>query len=324
MRSHPPALRKLVARTLTGECALQAGDHVLVAVSGGPDSMALLHVLGTLRSELDFSVSACGVDHGLRAEAAGELDVAAGLAAELNVPFVTRRVQVHPGGNLHARARDARYQALEVVRAELGAGCVATAHHADDRAETVLLRLLRGAPPQGLAVLSPRQGVLLRPMIRARRTQVEAHLKRHGVAFATDPSNLDPRFLRTRVRQELLPLLTELSPGVVGHLTTLADELAEGDLPSVVDEAGHELKLNRGQRSQLKFALRHRSSRTRVLLSGGRTLQVDPATGEPRVQAPGPSSSRPGSSSPDVAPLAVSGLSIAKHRPAGSKTSKSN
>jgi tRNA(Ile)-lysidine synthase len=309
MRTHPPALRKLVARTLVQECRLKAGERLLLAVSGGPDSMALLHVLGSLRAALGFSLVGCGVNHGLRAAAAAELELAQQFASALDVPFVQREVVVEPGGNLHARAREARYAALEGARVAVDAAYIVTAHHADDRAETVLLRLLRGTRPGGLAVLQPRQGVLLRPMIRAHRTQIQAHLERHGVRFATDPSNLDPRFLRTRVRQELLPLLTDLSPGIVGHLTSLADEVAESALPTVHDERGVEVQLSRAQRDQLRGALRHRSARARVLLSGGRCLMVDPRTGEPHVIPSGPDLSPPGS---------------AKLRPVGSKTSKSS
>jgi tRNA(Ile)-lysidine synthase TilS/MesJ len=131
-----------------------------------------------------------------------------------------------PGGNLQARAREARYAALRAAAAAAGAPLIATAHHADDRAETVLLRLLRGSGARGLAVLPPRNGDLVRPFTKARRKDIEAHLARHGVAFARDPSNDDPRYGRARVRNEVLPLLETLSPGVVAHLNALADELA--------------------------------------------------------------------------------------------------
>lgn len=222
--SHAPSLRTLVGRVLD-EVALEKGAHVLCACSGGPDSNAMLSVLASLRERRGLSLSACGVDHGLRPEAAAELGIAHALATELGVPFTTVQVAVSAGPNLMARARAARYQALRGEQARVGAGLLATAHTADDRAETVLLRLLRGSGARGLGVLPPRHGDLLRPMIRARRSDVERHLGRNQLAFAADPSNLDIRFARVRVRREVLPLLATLSPRIVETLCHLADEL---------------------------------------------------------------------------------------------------
>jgi tRNA(Ile)-lysidine synthase len=230
VRTHPPTLLTLARRTIEAHALFGRGDRVLVAVSGGPDSIALLHVLALLQKKLGHSVVAHGVDHGLRAEASAELDLAERLADRLAVPFGRTCVKVAPGGNLQARARDARYEALREAAAHAGAGAIATAHHADDRAETFLLRLLRGSGPTGLAVLPPRArtrgDLLVRPFLAARRADIDAHLVRHGLTFARDPSNLDPRFARVQVRTRLLPLLTELSPQIVQHLGALADQLA--------------------------------------------------------------------------------------------------
>src|SRR5690606_1298115 len=165
MSSHPPTLRTTVARCLREECRVAPGNSLLLALSGGPDSMALLHVLASLRTEVGFSLHACGVDHGLRAEAGRELELAARYASSLGVEFHSESVNVAPGGNLHARAREARYGALEAVMQSQGCDLLVTGHHADDRAETVLIRLLSGSGAQGLAVLPPRAGRRLRPMI---------------------------------------------------------------------------------------------------------------------------------------------------------------
>ena len=148
-RSHPPTLITLTTRTLREECGVVRGDRILAAVSGGPDSMALLDVLARLAPKLGFEVAAHGVDHGLRPEARAELDLAEQHARRLAVPFGRSLVDVEAGGNLQARARTARYGALERAQRDSGATLLATAHHADDRAETVLLRLMRGAGPRG-------------------------------------------------------------------------------------------------------------------------------------------------------------------------------
>ncbi len=278
MRSHPPTLSTIVARTLAEEGRVPRGAVVLLAASGGGDSQALLHVLAGLRKKLGFVLVAHGVDHGLRSEAKAELALAAKLAAELDVPFSSERVRVAGGSNLQARARDVRRASLRRAAERVGALAVATAHHADDRAETVLIRLLGGAGPRGLAVLPVRDGERLRPMVRARKAAVTAHLGRHRIAFAEDPSNDDRRFLRVRVRRELLPMLESLSPGVVQHLNALADQLAEarldGDLPS--------LRLGRAQATAVSRARRLGRS-VRVLLAGGRELRVDGRTGRAEV-----------------------------------------
>jgi tRNA(Ile)-lysidine synthase len=291
-RSHPPTLLTLAGRTLEEECGVARGECILVAVSGGPDSMALLHVLARLAPKHGFSVTAHGVNHGLRPEASAELELAQKLARSLDVPFARTDLQLAAGGNLQARARAARYAALEVARASAGAHYIATAHHADDRAETVLLRLLRGAGPRGLAALPARAGNRIRPLLRARRSDVLTHLDRHALTFATDASNHDRRFQRVRVREEVLPLLTELSPGIVNHLNHLADKLALAPaaddgarLATIVtaDGAVERLdsvaRLGRAQRDELARALRSRGSRAHIWLANGAEARVFPGEG---------------------------------------------
>jgi tRNA(Ile)-lysidine synthase len=225
-RTHPPTLITLARAALKESALVTRGTLVLAAVSGGPDSMALLHVLALLRSRMAFGLFAHGVDHGLRPEAEVELDVAENFARSLDVPFARTTVKVYPGGNLQARARAARWSALRSAAARAGADRIATGHHADDRAETVLIRLLRGTRAPGLGVLPSRDGDRIRPLYRARRCDVQAHIARHHLPFSVDPSNRDPRYLRTRVRYELLPVLERLGPRIVEHLCRLADELS--------------------------------------------------------------------------------------------------
>ena len=282
-RSHPPSLATLAARTLREECEVPRGARVLVAVSGGPDSMALLDVLARLAPKLGCELAAHGVDHGLRPEARNELDLAERHARALGVPFERTAVAVAPGGNLQARARAARYGAIEAAAACAGSAFIATAHHADDRAETVLLRLLRGSGPRGLAVLPARFENRLRPLIRARKSDVRLHLARHHVESAEDPSNRDRRHLRVRVREELLPLLTELSPGIVDHLNSLADALS-GEERAVWPDLPN---LGRAQRRGLARAVALAQRGAEIWLPGGAVLGLDPATLEPHVTAHG-------------------------------------
>jgi tRNA(Ile)-lysidine synthase len=222
--SHAPSLTTLVRRELVS-AALPKGATILAACSGGPDSTAMLHALALLREKLDFSVVAHGVDHGLRLEAAVELELAAENAERFGVRFERTRVDVPVGGNLQARAREARYEALRTAARAASASVIATGHTANDRAETLIMRLVRGTGPRGLAVLPARSEDLFRPLIRATTKDVALHLARHGVAVATDPSNVDRRFLRARVRAEIMPLLASLSPKAVQAICALADDM---------------------------------------------------------------------------------------------------
>lgn len=284
-RSHPPTLLSIASRTIKDERLFSRGDRVLIAVSGGPDSMALLSVMARLAPKLGIHVRACGVDHGLRAAAKDELALAARFAADVGVPFTAMAITLEPGGNLMARAREARYGALRRVLdawnhehgSERGTATIATGHHADDRAETVMMRLLRGAGPSGLGVLAPRAPGLARPMIRARRADILTHIERHAVPYAEDPSNRDTRFLRTRVRHEVLPLLAELSPRIVEHLCALADAASmisvgrDADVPAVLEGVA----LGRAQRASLARALASGNRRARVPISGGKVAGID-------------------------------------------------
>lgn len=276
-RSHPPTLLRLAEREVRESGLIEKGSRVLVAVSGGPDSMALLHVLSILRNKLTFELSAHAVNHGLRPEAAEEVAVAEQWAQKNGVAFGVTHLKVAPGGNLQARARAARLACLREQAQRVGAACIALGHHADDRAETVLLRILRGTGPAGLGAMGARTGDLIRPFIRARRSDVMIHLKRHVIPFSQDPSNVDRRFMRARVRWEVLPLLESISPRIVEHLCGLSQDVEALGLPVST--------LGRAQLRALGKAAAGRSG-VRVSLPAGRVARVDVCTGHIVVEEP--------------------------------------
>lgn len=209
-------------RTVRERALLSPGERVLVAVSGGPDSAALLSVL----ARLDLALHAASVDHGLRPDAARDVEVARALAEMVGVPFHALRVEVAgEGASLQAAAREARYRALSETAAALGATAIAVGHTLDDQAETVLSRLLRGASILGLAGIEPRRADgVVRPLIDCRRAEARAHVERFGLPHVADPSNADARFERVRLRAAILPALAEEDPAVAVHLARLADE----------------------------------------------------------------------------------------------------
>ena len=269
--SHRPSLRTLVERSLRDECRVERGERVLLAVSGGVDSTALLHVMASLSDIFGLELHAHGVNHGLRSEAPAELDQVERLAATLGVPFTRSNVQVPKGANLQARARNERFCALRSRAQELGARWIATAHHADDRAETVLIRLMRGSGPVGLGVLAPQQGDLIRPLIRASRLDIIGHLERHQLPYSVDPSNRDPHYLRTRIRIDILPRLIHESPGIVSHLNALADRMLE----LAEENPLNTLALSRSQAEELKRMLRNRRDMAEIALGEGWVVKLE-------------------------------------------------
>jgi tRNA(Ile)-lysidine synthase len=176
-----------------------------LAVSGGSDSLALM----LLASEaLPGRIAVASIDHGLRPEAASEVALAGRIAAERGIPFAAIKVTVG-SGNVQAAARAARYAALARWAAEAGLGAIATAHHADDQAETLLMRLNRGSGLAGLAGVRPRgriegsETLLLRPLLGWRKAELAALVAGAGIVAADDPSNANPAFDRARLRAQL-------------------------------------------------------------------------------------------------------------------------
>jgi tRNA(Ile)-lysidine synthase len=186
---------------------LAGGEVVLVAVSGGADSTALLSLLLALAPEWGLRLRVLHVDHGLREDSAADAEFVRALGRRLGVPVEATRVSVVRRGSLEEAARVARYAALEDYADRIGAQRIALGHTADDQAETVLMRLLEGAGVRGLAGIPPVRGRLIRPLIAARRAALVAWLTRAGLEWREDPTNRDLKFLRNRIRHEVLPLL---------------------------------------------------------------------------------------------------------------------
>ncbi|HME94497.1 MAG TPA: tRNA lysidine(34) synthetase TilS [Methylomirabilota bacterium] len=186
----------------------------MAAVSGGADSVALLDVLGELRASLGLAVSVVHVHHGLRPESDADADFVLALSARLGLPAHVERVAVKrgpPWDGLEAESRRARHAALQRAARAVDATRIATGHTADDQAETVLMRLLQGAGPRGLGGIPPVRGWLISPLIETRRAELVEHLRGRGLTWVEDASNRDVRFLRNRIRHDLLPFMAGLT-----------------------------------------------------------------------------------------------------------------
>lgn len=213
------------------------GDHLVVGVSGGPDSMALLHVLSRLASTLDITMVVAHADHGLRPEAARfEEELVQREAAALGLPCESGHLEVaahakRRGLSIEESARDLRYGFFEECARRHGARKIVVAHTADDQAEEVLLRLIRGAGRKGLSGMSSlRDGRIVRPFLTIEKSRILSYLHDRQIPFALDASNSDRRYLRNKIRLDLLPYLARFNPNIKETLrrtaTILRDEEA--------------------------------------------------------------------------------------------------
>jgi tRNA(Ile)-lysidine synthase len=224
-----PHVRSVLARLGVA----RSGGTLVLGLSGGPDSVALLDVLTALQPQLGFRLVAGHLDHGLRADSQNDVDFCAALCARLGVPFESARADVqarrrrdHAG--LEDAARRERRAFLTALCARHAAEAIALAHTRDDQAETLLLHLLRGAGLQGLRGMLPLRGPWVRPLLDISRAEVLSHLAARALPCLQDPTNSDPALLRNRVRLELLPLLEQrFNPAVRAALARSAALLSD-------------------------------------------------------------------------------------------------
>ncbi|OGD18481.1 MAG: tRNA lysidine(34) synthetase TilS [Candidatus Aminicenantes bacterium RBG_16_63_16] len=227
------AERRLLAKveqTIARFELLRPDDKVLIAYSGGGDSTALLEILERLRQKYGLRLALAHFNHLLRRAAAGDEQFAAEQAQRHGLPFYLGRedIRAHASGeglNLEEAAREKRYEFLKSTAVRIGANRIATGHTMTDQAETVILRILRGTGPTGLAGISPSvAGLIIRPLLEVEHEEIEAWLRAEGIRWREDESNRDRRFLRNRVRLDLIPYLKkEFEPAVVRQLGRLAE-----------------------------------------------------------------------------------------------------
>ncbi len=264
-------LLPVVRETIERHGLLEPGDSLVVGVSGGADSLCLLHLLARLQSEFDLALHVAHLNHQLRGEqAAADAEFVRRTAVEWGVPVTVSSTDVatlahERGVGVEEAARQARYAFLARVAGDTVAGTVAVGHNADDQAETVLMHLLRGAGPAGLRGMSPRLALagltpdlpsaadvtLIRPLLQARRPAIEAYCREHRLQPRFDHSNLDTTLFRNRLRHEVLPALEAVAPGVGNRLRQLA-ELVTADytlLEKLLDEKWNGIAVSESERA---------------------------------------------------------------------------
>ena len=204
------------------------GGVILCAVSGGRDSVCLLHYLTTIAPRRGFTVAAAHLNHRMRPEAQRDEDFVRGLCREWNVPFYTEAAPVYEmaarwGLGVEETGRRLRYDFLLRTADAIGAAYIATAHHAQDQAETVLLNLLRGTGPEGLGGIPPVRGRIIRPLLQTGRAEIEDYLQKNGLPHVEDSTNEDTHYARNRLRRELWPQLETVNPAVTRAIGRTAE-----------------------------------------------------------------------------------------------------
>ncbi len=203
-----------VKNTIRQYNLIEKNDTIVIGVSGGPDSVVLLYLLNSLRKELELNLHIAHLDHMLRSDSGKDREFVEKLSQKLKIPIITSRINIKElskKGSLEELARNARFGFLMETAKTVGARKIALGHNFDDQAETVLMRILRGAGLCGLSGILPKRNIsdfyIIRPLIEVKRKEIESYLKRRGIKPCRDITNFQNIYFRNKIRNKLLPLL---------------------------------------------------------------------------------------------------------------------
>ena len=250
MSRHP--LVKKVAENITQHGLLTQGETLLVCVSGGSDSVALLHILAELQLQWNCKLHILHFHHGLRPESDSECQFVETLAHHHQLPFhVCHALHLHQeSGGVQEKARQWRQENAEKIRSNLQATRIATAHHLDDQTETFLLKLLRGCHLSNLRGMEWKTGAYIRPLLNCKKSDLQHYLTSRSQKWREDPSNQSFKYLRNRIRLELIPLMNELArEGLAARLKDLSDQSQQ--LHHWIEQEGENTQSIQGEKPSL-------------------------------------------------------------------------
>lgn len=289
-------VRGRVKETIRRHRMLSRGETVVAAVSGGADSVVMLHALASLQKEYSIKIIVAHLDHGLRgAESRRDFLFVKGLAAALGLPFEGRKLGRGElkgrGRSTQEAARERRYEFLESVAEKYGAKRIALGHTLDDQAETVLMRVIKGSSLSGLAGIPPKRGRYVRPLMDVSRAGIEGYAKAHGLDYVTDSTNIERKYLRNRIRLDLIPALKDFNPNIVETIARTSAVLSEDDDfleaasqrafdSSLKGQGANRVELDRKKLSRMRPAIL-----SRVFLRAARTLGRDVDMASAHVEA---------------------------------------
>jgi len=242
-----------VSKFISDHQLLSRGDQVLIGCSGGPDSIALLHILSHLRKKYHLELSSCYINHQLRHKKiiAKEQKIVSDYSKKLGISFYHKTISVKPKASVENSARILRYHAFNQFMKRLGATKIAVGHHADDQAETILMRLFSGSGFKGLRGMAPENDrCVIRPLLNVTKKEILEFCKKENLAFILDETNSNENFLRNKLRHKILPVLRrEINPSIdqtllgIGQLFYMTDDYLKSQLADM--EADVVSRLNR-------------------------------------------------------------------------------
>ncbi|MDD5686381.1 MAG: tRNA lysidine(34) synthetase TilS [Elusimicrobia bacterium] len=212
---------------------LGKNDRVLVGLSGGPDSVFLIHALLQLKGIYKTNLCACHIDHQYRKNSYKDADFVINFCKKLDIPVVVRKIKLKRFSE--EKARDLRYKIFEEIAKKYKCTKIATGHTLDDNAETVIMWMVRGCGLKGLKGIPPRRGKIIRPILCISKKEILSYLKKNGIKYCTDRTNFTSKFVRNKIRLKILPLLEELNPKIKAHIFNLSGILSK---KSNVDTSG--------------------------------------------------------------------------------------
>ena len=261
---------------------LEGCRNITVGLSGGADSCALLHSLHSLREELGITLSACHINHCLRgAESDRDEKFARKFCESLGVPAEVYRIDVKAAVGKHESleqaARRLRYECFEKARERFGS-VIATAHTANDSAETVLMNMIRGTGTKGLAGIPPVRDGMIRPLILCTREQTEEYCRKNGIEYVTDSTNLADDCTRNRIRHNVLPLLKEFNPSFIGAVSRMTEAVGEDEdfLSGYAEKCAEDARVEGGYDSR-KLKDLHPAIRFRIIAAELKANGIEPS-----------------------------------------------
>ena len=265
---------------------IQKNDRILIGVSGGPDSVALLHILNSLSGKLGFSLFIAHLDHMLRKDSIKDAEFVKKLSRELKIPLVAGRVNVKAlakNNSIEEAARNARFAFFFKAARKIRANKIALAHNLDDQAETVLMRVLRGTGLNGISGILPKRKIsgyeVIRPLLEVKRSEIETYLKNNKIRARQDRSNLKDIYFRNKIRNNLLPLLeNDYSPNLKELLANLAENSASDyqflELMAAKTMKGAKTKFNLKKLAKLHISMQRMLFRRAISNLQGNTRRI--------------------------------------------------
>ena len=264
-------IQKLI-KTINKNSLINKGDRVLVALSGGADSVFLLYALNRISEKYGFKLGACHVEHGIRGESSlRDLEFSKELCQSLNIDFYFRHFDVPRLAkseklSVEAAGRKVRYEYFSRVMDEENYNILATAHHMDDKIETIVMNLLRGCGLRGFAGIEYKNGSIIRPLLDVKKNEIIKYLHGEGITFCTDETNADTNYTRNKVRHSLLPALKEFNPAVEESLLRQSAIFSdEDDFLNKFSSEEYKKCFNSGKLDILKLKSCHKAIQRRII-----------------------------------------------------------